>query len=100
MLNLDHLLEANIVPDPLIRIGIRHLLGETLREKTAANVERQQAQLNEYIAGLDASPNAVNLRDPNEQHYEVPTRFYQLCLGRRLKYSCALFPSGNETLDE
>jgi cyclopropane-fatty-acyl-phospholipid synthase len=40
------------------------------------------------------------MRDANEQHYEVPTRFYQLCLGRRLKYSCALFPSGTETLDE
>ena len=24
------------IPDPLIRIGIRHLLGETIREKTAA----------------------------------------------------------------
>lgn len=100
MLNLDQLLEANIVPDPLIRIGIRHLLGETLREKGAANVEQQQEQLNQYIAGLDESPIAINTSDANEQHYEVPTRFYQLCLGRRLKYSCALFPFGTETLDE
>lgn len=100
MLNLDQLLEANIVPDSLIRIGIRHLLGETIREKTAANVELQQAQLNDYIAGLDASPIAINTRDANEQHYEVPTRFYQLCLGRRLKYSSAYFPTGSETLDE
>jgi len=100
MLNLDQLLEANVVPDALIRIGIRHLLGETLREKTAPSVELQQEQLNQYIAGLDASPIAINTRDANEQHYEVPTRFYQLCLGRRLKYSCALYPAGNETLDE
>ena len=100
MLNLDQLLEANVIPDPLIRIGIRHLLGETIREKTAPSVEQQQAQLSEYIAGLDASPIAINTRDANEQHYEVPTRFYQLCLGRRLKYSSALYPTGNETLDE
>jgi cyclopropane-fatty-acyl-phospholipid synthase len=100
MLNLDQLLEANVIPDSLIRIGIRHLLGETIREKTAPGVEQQQAQLTEYIAGLDASPIAINTRDANEQHYEVPTRFYQLCLGRRLKYSSALFPSGDETLDE
>jgi cyclopropane-fatty-acyl-phospholipid synthase len=29
----------------------------------------------------------------------VPTRFYQLCLGRRLKYSGCLFATGRETLD-
>jgi cyclopropane-fatty-acyl-phospholipid synthase len=100
MLNLDSILEANIVPDPLIRIGIRHLLAETLREKTAADVETQRAQLMAHIAELKASPIAVQTRDANEQHYEVPTRFYQLCLGKRLKYSSALFPDGSETLDE
>ena len=100
MLNLDAILEANVVPDSLIRIGIRHLLAETLREKTAPNVEAQRAQLMTYIAGLKASPIAVQVADANEQHYEVPTRFYQLCLGRRLKYSSALFPTGAETLDE
>jgi cyclopropane-fatty-acyl-phospholipid synthase len=32
----------------------------------------------------------VQTRDANEQHYEVPTEFYQLCLGPRLKYSSVL----------
>jgi cyclopropane-fatty-acyl-phospholipid synthase len=100
MINLDAILEANVVPDSLIRVGIRHLLGETLKEKTAPNVEAQRAQLMEYIAGLKASPIAVQMADANEQHYEVPTRYYQLCLGRRLKYSSGLFPTGRETLDE
>jgi cyclopropane-fatty-acyl-phospholipid synthase len=35
----------------------------------------------------------------NAQHYEVPTRFYQLCLGQRLKYSSAYFSDGATTLD-
>jgi len=100
MLNLDSILEANVVPDALLRAGIRHLLSETLREKTAPNVEAQRAQLMAHIAGLKASAIAVQTRDANEQHYEVPTRFYQLSLGRRLKYSSALFPTGTETLDE
>jgi cyclopropane-fatty-acyl-phospholipid synthase len=100
MLNLDSILEANVVPDALIRMGIRHLLSETLREKTAPTVQEQRAQLMSHIAELKASPIAVQTTDANEQHYEVPTRFYQLCLGKRLKYSSALFPSGAETLDD
>ena len=43
MLNIDQLLESNVVPDPLIRIGIRRLLAETLREKQQPDVETQQA---------------------------------------------------------
>src|SRR6186997_2497109 len=100
MINLDAILEANVVPDSLIRIGIRHLLGETLREKTAPSVEAQRAQLMAHVAGLKASPIAVQTADANEQHYEVPTRFYQLCLGRRLKYSSALFDGTSDNLDE
>ncbi|MEQ1861111.1 MAG: cyclopropane-fatty-acyl-phospholipid synthase family protein [Chthoniobacteraceae bacterium] len=100
MINLDTILEANVVPDALIRAGIRHLLAETLREKTAPDVEAQRARIMAHVAELKAMPIAVQTRDANEQHYEVPTRFYQLCLGRRLKYSSALFPTGGETLDE
>ena len=99
MISIDSLLEANVVPDPLIRLGIRHLLAETLREKTCANVELQRAALLAHIHGLKSSPIAVQTRDANEQHYEVPTRFYQLCLGRRLKYSSALWTDAGDTLD-
>jgi len=100
MLNIDQLLESNVVPDPLIRIGIRHLLAETLREKKQPDVETQQAALMAHLAGLRNSPIAVQTRDANEQHYEVPTRFYQLCLGRRLKYSSGLWTPDVTTLDD
>jgi len=100
MLNLDQLLETNAIPDPLIRLGIRHLLGETLREKVHRDVEVRQAGLMAHIEGLKTSDIAVQMKAANEQHYEVPTLFYQLCLGRRLKYSSALFAKGEETLDE
>ena len=99
MINLDSILEAHVVPDPLIRLGIRHLLAETLREKMAANVELQRAELLVHIDGLKQSPIAIQTRDANEQHYEVPTRFYQLCLGRRLKYSSGLWTDATDTLD-
>jgi len=45
----------------------------------------RHAALMAHIAGLRQSPIAIQTRAANEQHYEVPTRFYQLVLGRRLK---------------
>jgi cyclopropane fatty-acyl-phospholipid synthase-like methyltransferase len=36
----------------------------------------------------------------NEQHYEVASNFFTRCLGPRMKYSCCLYPQGNETLEQ
>jgi cyclopropane-fatty-acyl-phospholipid synthase len=100
MISIDSILEANVVPDPLIRLGIRHLLGETLREKCAGGVEERQARLQAHIDGLRRSPIATQTQAANEQHYEVPTRFYQCALGKRLKYSSSYWPEEGGTLDE
>src|SRR5471032_2919590 len=100
MIHLDQILEANVVPDPLIRLGIRRLLGETLREKCGGGVEQRQARLQAHIDGLRQSPIAIQTRAANEQHYEVPTRFYQYALGKRLKYSSGWWPDEVSTLDE
>ncbi|MGA2097483.1 MAG: cyclopropane-fatty-acyl-phospholipid synthase family protein [Candidatus Acidiferrum sp.] len=53
-----------------------------------------------FIARLKASPIAIDTSAANAQHYEVPSRFFELCLGRRLKYSCAYWPESVHTLDE
>ncbi len=100
MINLDSILESNVVPDPLLRLGIRHLLGETLREKCGVSIEARQAALQAQIDGLRQSPIAIQTGAANEQHYEVPTRFYQYALGKRLKYSSGYWPDGVTTLDE
>lgn len=36
----------------------------------------------------------------NEQHYELPPEFFEICLGKRLKYSCCLYPADDTTLDQ
>ena len=100
MISLDRLLETNLIPDTLIRAGIRRLLAGTLSEHRRANVEEQRAALLAHIAGLKQSPIAIQTQDANQQHYEVPTRFYQLCLGKRLKYSSGLWTGGVASLDE
>ena len=100
MISVEQLIESNIVPDALVRLGIRHLLAETLKEKKCANVEAQKAALLAHVEGLRASPIAIQTRDANEQHYEVPTTFYQFALGKRLKYSAAYWAPHVRNLDE
>ena len=36
----------------------------------------------------------------NDQHYEVPSEFFEYILGPRLKYSCCQFETGKESLAE
>jgi cyclopropane-fatty-acyl-phospholipid synthase len=90
----DKLLEKNYIPDSLIRIGIRRLLKQRLQQERKPNVELQQAHLMDLIAELKASPIAINTDDANTQHYEVPTEFYQYCLGKHLKYSSGYWKDG------
>ncbi|MEY2881244.1 MAG: hypothetical protein RLZZ15_3624 [Verrucomicrobiota bacterium] len=82
----------HLLPDWLIRLGIRRLLAQRLRDESA-RYDRAA-----YVADLKTRPLAEQTAAANEQHYEVPTRFYQLCLGPRLKYSGCLYPTGRESL--
>lgn len=91
---IDSLLEKNLLPDWLVRIGIRRLLAQRIRE------EERRYDRAVYVADLKTRALAEQTAAANEQHYEVPTAFYQRCLGRRLKYSGCLYPTGRETLDE
>jgi cyclopropane-fatty-acyl-phospholipid synthase len=97
--SLDALLEKNLLPDWLIRIGIRRLLRERLCEEDQGSPTEQLAHLLQLIDELKQSPIAVETQAANDQHYEVPDRFYQLCLGTRLKYSSGLWTNGVTTLD-
>jgi cyclopropane-fatty-acyl-phospholipid synthase len=98
MINL--LLEKNLLPDPVIRTGIRHLLTRRCREETAPTEVEQHARHARFASELRTMPIAINTVESRQQHYEVPTEFYQRVLGPRLKYSCCWFESGQETLAE
>jgi len=96
----DKLIEQNKVPDFLLRQGIRKLLKQRLADENKGNVEAQQAHLMALIDKLKASPIAINTVDANQQHYEVPTKFYQYCLGKNLKYSSCYYKPGVTSLDQ
>ena len=88
------LVEKGWVPDALIRRGIRTLLAQRLAEEDRGDTRHQEEHLQRFIAELRASPIAINTRDANEQHYEVPAAFFEAVLGRHLKYSCCYYPQG------
>jgi len=94
------LLELDVVPDLLIRASIRRMLRQRLLEEDKGDTEQQQAHLMSLIARLKASPIAIEADAANSQHYEVPARFYQLCLGPHLKYSSAYWPTGVRSLEQ
>lgn len=93
------LLERNLVPDALIRHGIRRLLRQRLRDEQCASEEVQQLKLMRFIEQLKASPIAINTREANEQHYELPAEFFELVLGKHLKYSSCYFMPGVDSLE-
>jgi len=93
------LLEKNRIPDTLIRMGIRGLLKQRLKDENKGNTQAQQAHLMKLIEELKNSPIAVNTQDANEQHYEVPTAFYRYCLGKHLKYSSGYWKEGVTDID-
>jgi cyclopropane-fatty-acyl-phospholipid synthase len=93
------LIDRGLVPDPMIRAGIRRLLRERLRKEDQRNNGARGEALASMLAEMRNGPIAVAADKANEQHYEVPAAFFEAVLGRRLKYSSAYWPEGLTDLD-
>ena len=85
------LAERGLAPDFLIRAGIRNLCRKRLKQCLIDDCEANSKLAEKYLKDSDASPMAVLTDKANEQHYEVPAKFYQLVLGKNLKYSSCYF---------
>jgi cyclopropane-fatty-acyl-phospholipid synthase len=99
-MSLIDLAERGLLPDVLIRTGIRRLCAQRLRDEHAGDIERADARARMLLLQLRESAIAIETEAANAQHYEVPSRFFELCLGKRLKYSSCYYPKGTETLDQ
>lgn len=93
------LVEKEIVPDWLIRMAIRRRVAATIRRFERADAAKRQAQKNALIAKFKSSPIAIHTSAANEQHYEVPAAFFQIVLGKWLKYSSCYWPRGVRLLE-
>jgi cyclopropane-fatty-acyl-phospholipid synthase len=91
------LMERGLLPDAVVRHGIRRLLKKRIDEiNSPAGLQAEAA----FIASLSEAPVAVQTDKANEQHYEVPTSFFQLVLGPHMKYSSCIWPETVKTLAE
>ena len=97
-MKIDALLQKNLLPDLVIRAGIRRLLKQRLRDEKKANPVEQEAHFKRLLEICRQSPVAIQTNAANEQHYELPAEFFRLCLGPNLKYSSGLFTTGVASL--
>jgi len=92
--------ESGLLPDPVIRAGIRRLLESKRKEIHSGDVEYAANALNRFVAMMNESPIALVPDVANEQHYEVPAEFFAHVMGDHLKYSCCYWSKGGGTLSE
>ncbi|KZT10760.1 S-adenosyl-L-methionine-dependent methyltransferase [Laetiporus sulphureus 93-53] len=93
--------KVSLIPDFVIRAVIRALCRQRLREIDHGSFEANHAAKMEWIERVRARDSiADHTKKANEQHYEISTNFMLSCLGPYAKYSCCLFPTGRETLEE
>jgi cyclopropane-fatty-acyl-phospholipid synthase len=85
--------ERGILPDWLVRYGIRRLLAARLRTEARLGCEGLNRADRELLDQLRQSPIAVHVEAANQQHYEVPADYFGLVLGPHRKYSACLWPA-------
>ena len=94
------LAEKGLVPDALIRAGIRKLLRHRLEEINPGNCEERSKLLQRFLQQMRESPIALHTQEANDQHYELPPEFFEKVLGKHLKYSSCYYANGDESLDQ
>lgn len=99
MRSKTELAETGWIPDALVRVGIRRMLAERLRELEQHGPDAARAAKAAFVEECRKSPIALVPELANAQHYEVPPAFYERVLGPHLKYSCGLW-DGAATLAE
>jgi len=85
--------ERRLLSDALLRTGVRGLVRSRSAHERAAS--RTSEEFAEQMRGF---PVAVHTGLANEQHYEVPSGFFEKVLGPYLKYSCSAFEAPRVSL--
>jgi cyclopropane fatty-acyl-phospholipid synthase-like methyltransferase len=91
------LVETNLIPEFLLRVGARVQIKRGLRERYADS--ERHAKKRALIQQLANGAIAMHADAANEQHYELPPEFFETFLGPHMKYSAGYWPRGIHTLD-
>ena len=95
-----HWVEQGLVPDRVVRIGIRKLLKARLVELGSGDAQATAALTQAFVEHVRGAPLALLPEKANEQHYEVPAAFFAEVLGPNRKYSSCWWPEGTATLEQ
>lgn len=93
--HMTGLAERSKLPDALVAFGIYTLVAATNQK-----LKRADRSIEDFLKDMAMRPIAEQTQAANHQHYELPPTFFGLFLGQRRKYSCCLYPTGHESLDE
>jgi cyclopropane-fatty-acyl-phospholipid synthase len=92
--------EQGLVPDRLVRLGIRRLLKARLAELHGGAAAGTAELTRDFLRAMRAAVLAPLPEKANEQHYEVPAGFFGAVLGRHRKYSSCYWPEGVDALSQ
>lgn len=92
--------EKSMLPDSVVRTGIRGLLSARLNQLKADSNDIVALEKQRFIQSMNNSPIALLTEKANEQHYEVPAGFFEAVLGEHMKYSCCYWSSKTDTLND
>jgi cyclopropane-fatty-acyl-phospholipid synthase len=92
--------EQGLVPDAVVRAGVRRLCEQRRKEISADDCAAAARATEAFVRKMDASEIAPVPYLANAQHYEVPAEFFALALGPHRKYSSAWWPDGTTSLAE
>ena len=65
---IDAVIDRGLLPDAVIRAGIRRIVSGRLREQEAGGVEEQSRRFNVLLETLERGPVAVATDAANRQH--------------------------------
>lgn len=96
---IDWILDGGYIPHWLLRVLTNMLLKwrEWGPRKTMQQLTDERLR---FVESRRALPIAIETDAANEQQYEVSTGVFAAFLGPNMKYSCALFEEGVESLGE
>jgi cyclopropane-fatty-acyl-phospholipid synthase len=92
--------EQGVLPDAVVRAGIRRLLRERLEEISGGDAESAAEQAVAFFDEVRRAPLALVPEKANQQHYEVPAAFFGAALGPNRKYSGCWWPPGVNSLEQ
>ena len=97
---LIELAEKKLIPDFIIRQGIRFLLKKRIQSLVSNNLEKNIQNKIKFIEKMNLSSIAEVPELANQQHYEIPAEFYNYCLGKHKKYSSCYWSEKTKNLNE